>query len=58
MLPVVLLNRGYDRLTMRLGTPGRWLRHAGGRTLLGWTGVLLLAAAVLIALFDWFGWPW
>jgi hypothetical protein len=57
-LPVVLLNRGYDRLAVRLGTPGRWLRHTAGRTLLGWTGLLLLAAAVTIALFDWFGWPW
>jgi hypothetical protein len=56
--PVLLLNRAYDRLTMRLGSPGRWLRHSSGRALLGWTGLLLLAVALTIVLFDWIGWPW
>ena len=58
LAPVVLLNRGYDRLTLRLGTTGRWLRHSGGRATLGYAGLLLLAVALGIALFDWIGWPW
>jgi hypothetical protein len=56
--PLVWLNRGFDRWTMRVGTPGRWLRHSSGRALLGWTGLLLLAAALGIVAFDWIGWPW
>ena len=30
----------------------------GRRALLGWAGLLLLAAACGLALGDWFGWTW
>jgi hypothetical protein len=56
LLPVAQLNRLFDRLTVLFGAPGSWLRRRRGRTLLGWAGVLLLAAAAVLALATWRGW--
>ena len=49
-------NRIFDRGMARLGRPGRWLRRPRGRALLGWTGLLFLAAALTLVLLDWIGW--
>ena len=49
------LNRRYDRATDWLGPLGRWLRSDRGRNLLGWSGILMLGAAVLIALVRFLG---
>ncbi len=59
-LPRALLwcNRTFDRSMGRLGAPGRWLRGRYGRAFLGVTGVLLLAAAVVLGTLDWIGWTW
>jgi hypothetical protein len=56
--PLVWGNRIFDRCAGLLGAPGRWLRRPWGRTLLGLTGLLLLAAALGWMVLDWMGWPW
>ena len=50
---LVRSNRVFDRWTGRLGAPGQWLRRPGGRSLLGWTGLFCLLAALLLLLKDW-----
>jgi hypothetical protein len=49
------LNRRYDRATDWLGPLGRWLRGRQGRNLLGWLGLVMLAAAVGWALVQFLG---
>jgi hypothetical protein len=56
--PLLWSNRRFDCWTLRLGGPGRWLRSTQGRAVLGWTGVLLLAAALAWGILDWIGWIW
>jgi hypothetical protein len=56
--PILGLNRFFDALLLGFGGPGRWLRGAFGRTLLGLIGLLLLAAAVALVLRERFGWTW
>lgn len=56
--PLTWVNRCFDRWTVPLGPLGRWLRGPGGRGMLGWAGLMLLAVAGGIALHDWFGWTW
>jgi hypothetical protein len=58
MRPVLWSNRAFDRATLRLGPFGRWLRGATGRTLLGWTGLVLLALALTCLVLDVVGWTW
>ena len=55
---LVWLNLGFDGVTMTLGGAGNWMRSDGGRLLLGLSGILLLAAAVVWLLKDWLGWNW
>jgi hypothetical protein len=54
--PIRWVNRAFDRGTERLGAPGRWLRGRHGRTVLGWTGVVLLLAALTWQVLVWLGW--
>ncbi len=54
--PLLWSNRLFDRLTVLLGEPGRWLRSPPGRTWLGWSGLLMLATAVAWGVLDWMGW--
>jgi hypothetical protein len=56
--PLAWMNRGFDRWFQRLGPLGRWLSDTGGRSVLGWIGVLLLAAAVAWVVLDTLGWTW
>jgi hypothetical protein len=56
--PLVVVNRAFDRGTLRLGAVGCWLRRPRGRQVLGWTGLLLLAAALARVILDWIGWTW
>jgi hypothetical protein len=53
-----VFNRLFDRAASRLGLVGRWLRGRWGRGLLGFVGVLCLAAAGVLLLLDWIGWTW
>ena len=46
---LVALNRSYDRGTVWLGKPGRWLRSDKGRALLGWTGLAMFVSALVWA---------
>jgi hypothetical protein len=57
-VPLAWTNRAFDRGTEWLGTPGRWLRSSGGRTVLGWLGLGLLAAALGWQILAWVGWRW
>jgi hypothetical protein len=56
--PLLWINRVFDRTVGRLGRPGRWLRGAAGRTLLGWIGLLCLAGALALGVLDLLGWSW
>src|SRR5581483_1616962 len=58
LLPLVLCNRGFDRITSRLGPAGRWLSGPAGRALLGWSGVAMLLVVAGLALCDCLGWTW
>lgn len=56
--PLVWCNQVFDAWTKALGPPGRWLRGPQGRAVLGWIGVLLLAAALAWVVLDGMGWTW
>jgi hypothetical protein len=56
--PLIWSNHAFDRGTVRLGRPGRWLRGARGRAWIGWTGILLLALAVAWGVLEWLGLTW
>jgi hypothetical protein len=58
MQPILWSNRVFDRSTLRLGSAGRWLRGENGRTLLGWTGLVLLVLALTCLVLDMIGWSW
>jgi hypothetical protein len=58
LLPIVWLNRAFDRTALGFGPPGRWLRSPGGRNLLGASGLLMLAGSVAWGVLDWIGWTW
>jgi hypothetical protein len=55
---LVWINRVFDACMPGLGPLGRWLQAPFGRACLGWTGALLLAAALVWALLDAAGWTW
>jgi hypothetical protein len=54
--PLLWPNQAFDRYAAALGAPGRWLSGPSGRSVIGWTGLLLLAAAAAWGLLDWMGW--
>src|SRR5438270_649809 len=54
--PLVAVNRLFDGVTGVFGWPGLWLRTPGGRSLLGFLGLLLLAAGVARGVLDALGW--
>jgi hypothetical protein len=56
--PLLWTNWAFDQATSWLGPLGRWLRAPGGRALLGWGGLLLLAAALAWLAWDGMGWTW
>lgn len=56
LAPLLWLDRGFEAAVGPLGPLGRWLRKPGGRAVLGWAGVLCLAAALALVLLDWLGW--
>ena len=56
--PLLWINRVFDRTVGRLGRPGRWLRSAAGRTLLGWIGLACLAGALALGVLESLGWGW
>lgn len=56
--PLVHVNRGFDRLTVPFGPAGCWLRGERGRAVLGWTGLVFLAAALAWGFLDWVRWNW
>jgi hypothetical protein len=55
MLPLVWFNQGFDACLASLGAPGRWL-CGRGRAVLGFLGLVCLAAAVAIAVNTGMGW--
>ncbi|HEV3263348.1 MAG TPA: hypothetical protein VG013_41315 [Gemmataceae bacterium] len=56
--PLVWSNAVFDGCTAWVGPAGGWLRCAWGRTVLGYTGLGLLAAAVAWGIVAWTGWTW
>jgi hypothetical protein len=56
--PLVWGNQVFDHCAGRLGRAGRWLQRPAGRALLGWTGLVCLAAAVALLVYDWIRWNW
>ncbi len=58
LYPLAWINGAFDFVTAWLGPVGRWLRGPAGRGLLGWVGLLLLAAALAWLAWDGLGWTW
>jgi hypothetical protein len=58
LLPLWWTNRFFDACMAGLGDPGRWLAGAKGRSLLGWTGLVLLLAALSWIALERFDWIW
>lgn len=58
LLPLLWCNQAFDRATHALGGPGHWLREAGGRAVLGYSGIALLLLALLLLVRDALGWTW
>jgi hypothetical protein len=56
--PLLRCNQVYDRCSQLLGPTGRWLRGEHARALLGWVGIVLLAAAVTWVTVEGIGWIW
>jgi hypothetical protein len=56
--PVRGLNYAFDRVTHRLGAPGRWLRGRRGRAVLGWVGIALLMGALGWQMLLWLSQGW
>lgn len=56
--PLVTFNAAFDWGVSWLGPLGRWLRTPSGRTVLGWIGLILLAAALVLVALDGMGWTW
>jgi hypothetical protein len=56
--PLLWTNRAFDAGTIWLGPLGRWLRSPGGRAVLGWAGLGLLAGALGWLLVHELGWTW
>jgi hypothetical protein len=54
--PLMWVNQAFDRCTSRLGPLGPGVRGPRGRAVIGWAGLLLLAAALTWAVLDWTGW--
>jgi hypothetical protein len=57
LLPLVWFNQGFDACLAQLGAPGQWL-SGNGRAVLGFIGLVCLAAAVAIAVNTGMGWSW
>jgi len=58
LLPLRAVNGIFDLFALCLGRPGRWLRSSAGRSVLGWLGLVLLAAAGALQVLTWIGWTW
>jgi hypothetical protein len=56
--PLLWCNRAFDNITTRFGVTGLWMQHPQGRTVLGWTGLLMLAVVCGLALGECLGWTW
>ncbi|MSU79501.1 MAG: hypothetical protein EXS16_15595 [Gemmataceae bacterium] len=56
-LPLVWLNELFDGVTSIAWGTG-WIRMAGGRRFLGFSGIALFLIALGWALVDWRGWNW
>jgi hypothetical protein len=57
VLLLVLLNGLFNVLTYLLGPLGAWIRGPG-RGIVGWAGILMILAAGVWALGNWYGYDW
>jgi hypothetical protein len=58
LLPLAWLNSLFDAAVLVFGPPGRWLRSPIGRSLLGYSGLLMLLGGLAWGALDFFGWTW
>ncbi len=56
-LPLVVLNRAFDAVMHCFGPAGQWFCTSAGRSLLGYTGLVLLFGSAAWGAAGWFGWP-
>ena len=56
--PVATCNRAFDIGASYLGPAGQWLSGPAGRSFLGWTGILLLAASLAWLALEGLSWTW
>ena len=54
--PLNTINLAFDAVTYLFGPLGKWLRKPGGRTAVGWLGVVFLLTAVVWQVLMWTIW--
>jgi hypothetical protein len=57
VLSLIVLNGVFNLLTYLLGPLGTWLRGPG-RGAMGWVGILMIVAAIVWGLGEWYGYDW
>jgi hypothetical protein len=56
--PLGALDHSIANLLSAFGPPGRWIGQGGGKTLVGWCGMLMLAGAAAWGVMDYLGVSW
>ena len=56
--PLGLLDSTMGGIMAGFGPPGRWLGQGSGKILIGWAGMLMMAAAAVWGVMDYLGWSW
>src|SRR5262245_45885318 len=56
--PLGALDSSLGGTLAAFGPPGRWLGLGGGKILIGWAGMMMLAIAAVWGVMDYMGWSW
>lgn len=56
--PFGLVDRSCGAVLSAFGPPGRWLGQGGGKVLIGWLGLLMMAGAAAWGVMDYLGMSW
>jgi hypothetical protein len=56
--PLAVIDWTIGKPFSAFGAPGRWVGSGGGKMLVGWVGLLLIAAAAVWGVVDYMGWSW
>jgi hypothetical protein len=56
--PLGALDSSLGGMLAAFGPPGRWLGLGGGKILVGWAGMMMIAVAAVWGVMDYMGWSW